>query len=95
MRLRRSAIHWKVVRISAGIALAILGVLGLFLPVLQGILFLVASVFILSVDVPVFRRLRRWLARKFPAVFQRVEDWFKRRRANRRTRAPGAHDRQR
>ena len=95
MRIRRRAIHWKVVRLAAGIALAILGVAGLFLPVLQGILLLVASVLVLSIDVPVFRRLRRNLARRFPAVFQRVEDWLKRRRrAKRRTRTPRADDRQ-
>jgi len=71
MRVRRDGVHWKIIRISLGVALAILGVLGLFPPVLQGILFLVLSLLILSVDVPVFRRLRRWLARRFPAVFKR------------------------
>ena len=67
-------------RITLGVVLAVLGVLGLVLPILKGILFLVASVFVLSIDVPVFRRLRRRLARRYPAVFGRVERWFTRKR---------------
>ena len=90
MRIRKDGIHWRIVRISAGIGLAILGVAGLFLPVLQGILLLVASVFVLSVDVPVFRRLRRWLARRFPMVFKRGKGWLARRR---RTGPRGTGDR--
>ena len=80
MRIRKDGLHWRIVRISLGIALAILGVAGLFLPVLQGILLLVASVLVLSVDVPVFRRLRRWLSRRFPRVFGRGKGWLARRR---------------
>lgn len=61
-------------RIGAGVALLILGVLGMFLPVLQGILFLTLGAWLLSIDVPIFarwkkrfvawrraRRTRRWL----------------------------------
>jgi len=54
---------FKAARIAAGVALVLLGIVGLFLPLLQGILFIVLGLGLLSVDVPAVRRLRERLVR--------------------------------
>lgn len=48
----------KPIRLAAGVGLIVLGFLGLFLPVLQGLLFLAAGGALLATDVPL---VRRWL----------------------------------
>ena len=55
-----------VLRVTLGVLCLILGVLGLFLPILQGILFLVLGIALLAPYVPLFRRWREWLYRRFP-----------------------------
>ncbi len=50
----------KPVRLAVGSGLVVLGVLGLFLPVLQGVLFLAAGSALLATDVPM---VQRWLDR--------------------------------
>jgi len=49
---------WRVGRITAGVALLILGVIGLFLPFLQGILFLIMGLTLLSTESA---RAKSWL----------------------------------
>ncbi len=49
-----------------GVLFLVLGVLGLFLPVLQGILFLVVGVALLADHIPVFARIRNAIYRRFP-----------------------------
>ncbi len=49
-------------RMAVGVALLVLGVLGLFLPVVQGLLFLAVGVAVLSVDVVWLARWRRRFA---------------------------------
>ena len=49
---------WKWGKIAAGIGLLALGVIGLFLPFLQGILFLVMGLSLLSTESP---RAKAWL----------------------------------
>jgi uncharacterized membrane protein YbaN (DUF454 family) len=49
---------WRVGRITAGVALLILGVIGLFLPFLQGILFLIMGLTLLSTES---ERAKAWL----------------------------------
>ena len=53
----------RIVRIVAGVALVILGIVGLVLPLLQGILFIVLGLGLLSVDIQPVRRLRGHVAR--------------------------------
>jgi len=49
-------------RLIVGGLLIVLGLLGLFLPVLQGILFLALGGMVLSQDIPLFARWKgRWL----------------------------------
>jgi len=49
---------WKWGKITAGVGLLVLGVIGLFLPFLQGILFLVMGLSLLSTESP---RAKAWL----------------------------------
>jgi uncharacterized membrane protein YbaN (DUF454 family) len=56
----------KLLRIAVGIIIFILGVLGLFLPALQGILFLCIGVALLAPDWPPVRRLRMLMYKRFP-----------------------------
>ena len=76
----------KTGRILIGIVLIILGFLGLFLPILQGILFLTAGFILLSVDFPPFRKALRYLEKRFPQIRKPIEDgrrWlFKKKRKN-------------
>ena len=51
---------------SLGSIFILLGVLGSFLPILQGWLFFLIGIFILARDVPFFARIAAWLRRRFP-----------------------------
>lgn len=53
----------RVGRIVFGIVFLILGVLGLFLPVLQGVLFLMIGLSLLSKESDHARRLLEWMKR--------------------------------
>jgi len=60
----------RVGRILIGCVLLALGTAGLLLPFLQGVLLIVAGVFVLSRDIPQFRRLRGWIVKRFPRLGQ-------------------------
>ncbi len=65
-RLRRAAgSRWRVLRLAAGFALLALGVVGLFLPVLQGVLLILAGLAVLQRDIPWAGRLIGWVKRRF------------------------------
>ena len=49
---------WRWAKITAGVLLLVLGVIGLFLPFLQGILFLIMGLSLLSSESP---RAKAWL----------------------------------
>ncbi|MCE5251578.1 hypothetical protein LLG96_15315 [bacterium] len=62
----------RFIRYVLGITFLVLGFAGLFLPVLQGILFLIIGLLILA---PESRFIRRLIARcrlKYPAVFRQA-----------------------
>jgi len=63
----------RIVRISLGTILILLGIPGLVLPILQGWLFLALGALLLSVDVPLFDRLVRWIEERVPPVKKPVE----------------------
>ena len=70
---------WKRLLLrSLGWVFILLGILGLFLPILQGILFLLIGVFILSRVSPRVRlwrqRLRRWARRRYPKWTGKIEE---------------------
>lgn len=75
---RRRANHFVLAALGWGFL--VLGVLGLFLPVLQGVLFLLVGVFLLSMVSPRARLLRQQLGARFPTFregFDRAENWIK------------------
>lgn len=57
-RLNPSARFWKITRLVVGWGLIVLGIVGLFLPFLQGIFLIVAGLALLSKDRP---WAKRWL----------------------------------
>jgi len=66
----------------------VLGLVGLVLPVLQGILFLSLGLYILSREYDWARRWMDKLRRRYPKVFARAEYWMARLGINRRPQSP-------
>jgi uncharacterized membrane protein YbaN (DUF454 family) len=65
--------NWKdVLRIVVGLVFLVLGVLGLFLPILQGILFLLVSGFLLAPFSPTIQRILDWARHRYPRLFARA-----------------------
>lgn len=58
------ALLWKIVRISTGVLLILVGFVGLFLPILQGWLMIFAGLALLSTHSPAARRVMRWIKTK-------------------------------
>jgi uncharacterized membrane protein YbaN (DUF454 family) len=63
----------RVASISIGYGFLALGVLGLFLPVLQGVLFLVLGLLILSRHASWAERLLGWLKQRHPRLHRVIE----------------------
>jgi uncharacterized membrane protein YbaN (DUF454 family) len=77
----------RVLRNTAGLLLLLLGVVGLVLPVLQGVLFLVGGLAL--IDLPIKGKAHRWLMRfafyrrinkKHDQLLARWRDWYAKRR---------------
>ena len=54
-----------------------LGILGLFLPFLQGILFILIGLAILSSRSRTIRRFLKYLEDRYPQYYEKVEAWQK------------------
>jgi hypothetical protein len=67
---QKIALYW------VGWVFVVLGVLGLFLPILQGILFLLIGLFLLSAVSPRIRLLRQRLRRRARARYPQWTDRF-------------------
>jgi uncharacterized membrane protein YbaN (DUF454 family) len=67
-KLKRFAIYWT------GWGFIVLGIAGLFLPVLQGILFLLIGLALLSNTSPWAARLLETLKKRFPAVSRKFDE---------------------
>jgi len=61
----------RIARLLAGIVFIVLGIIGLFLPVLQGILFILAGLLLLAPYSYHVRRLLSALKRKYPRVYEK------------------------
>ena len=55
---------WRLLRIIGGFALLGLGIVGLFLPILQGIAFIIAGLLLLAREYHWARSLLNWVRRK-------------------------------
>ena len=83
-RATRTATTWRdVVRIGAGIVMLILGLVGLVLPVLQGVLFLLVAAALLAPYSRSVRRMMAWGRLRFPNAYHRAQS-LKRRLTRRR-----------
>jgi uncharacterized membrane protein YbaN (DUF454 family) len=67
-RLKHAAIH------IIGWSFIALGILGLFLPILQGILFLLVGLFVLSSVSPWAERLLHKLRKRFPKISKSFDE---------------------
>jgi uncharacterized protein YqgC (DUF456 family) len=73
-------IMWAIMRNGLGAILIIVGIPGLVLPILQGWLFIAVGALLLSVDVPFFDRIVRWIEEKVPQLkkpLDRVRNFLK------------------
>ena len=64
---------WRGVKIILGLALLLVGVVGLFLPVLQGFLFLFLALVMLSREIPLLGRYEAMLRDRYPAPWRHAE----------------------
>jgi uncharacterized protein len=65
---------WRGVKITLGLILLPLGVVGLFLPFLQGVLFLLVAVALLSSEIPYVARWRDRVRARFPGPWEKAEE---------------------
>ena len=67
--------RWKrFLILASGWGFVFLGVLGIFLPVLQGILFLAIGFYLLSLESPRARRMMDKLRRRYPKLGATLEE---------------------
>jgi uncharacterized membrane protein YbaN (DUF454 family) len=69
----------RLALIAAGWVLLLLGAVGLFLPILPGILLLIVGLSILSVEYEWARRSMISLRRRFPATDKKLQSFLARR----------------
>jgi uncharacterized membrane protein YbaN (DUF454 family) len=67
----------RTFRYAIGLTFILLGIIGCFLPVLQGILFLIIGIIILSSEVPAAKKLLSIFERKYPWIFKKANDFMK------------------
>ena len=72
---------WRALRIASGFVLLALGIVGLFLPILQGVLMILAGLAVLGKDLPWSR-----------AITDRLAGFVKRRAENRAVRKRGGEE---
>lgn len=63
----------RALKIALAIVLLPLGIVGLFVPVLQGILFLLIALALLSSEVPWMRRYQERIQERYPELWRKVE----------------------
>jgi uncharacterized membrane protein YbaN (DUF454 family) len=62
----------RVLRHVFGWFFIVLGIIGCFLPILQGILFIIVGVSILAPEIPLFHRVMVRLKDRYPEVFEKA-----------------------
>lgn len=65
----------KIGMLIVGWAFVVLGIIGLFLPILQGMLFIIIGLSILSSRSERVRRLLKYLEERYPQHHKKVEIW--------------------
>ena len=64
---------WRMAKVVAGVCLLILGVVGLFLPILQGVLFLFLGLAVLATENRHAREVVETLKRRHPGPWRQAE----------------------
>lgn len=67
----------KTLRYVTGLTFIVLGIIGCFVPILQGILFLIIGIIILSSEVPAAKKLLSIFEKKYPGIFEKAKDFLK------------------
>jgi uncharacterized protein len=67
----------KYYKLVIGYIFIVLGILGLFLPFLQGILFLAIGAMILSKESPIFYNLKEKIKAKYPKFYNSIRSRIK------------------
>ncbi|MFH0808896.1 MAG: PGPGW domain-containing protein [Pseudomonadota bacterium] len=67
----------KLLQLALGWGLLFLGVIGLFLPILQGVLFIMLGLMVLSYHMPWAECALRRLRERFPKVHAAMHEWAK------------------
>jgi len=67
----------KYFRLVIGYFFIFLGILGLFLPILQGLLFLAIGGAILSTESPFFRKIKEKIKTKYPKFYNSIRSRIK------------------
>ncbi len=65
----------KIGMLIVGWSFVVLGIIGLFLPILQGMLFIIVGLSILSSRSERIRRLFKYLEERYPQHHKKVEIW--------------------
>ena len=64
---------WRITKIVAGVSCLVFGVVGLFLPILQGVLFLFVGLALLATENRQARELVEALKRRYPSLWNQAE----------------------
>jgi len=62
----------RIIRYISGITLLVLGVIGLFLPVLQGILMIIVGLLILAPESKLIQKMLGKLREKYPELYEKA-----------------------
>jgi uncharacterized membrane protein YbaN (DUF454 family) len=65
----------RVLELVLGWSLILLGVAGIFLPILQGVLFILVGLYFISRRSPWAARILDRLKARFPGLAERMERW--------------------
>ncbi len=75
---------WRAIKLLLGFTMLVLGIVGLFVPVLQGVLFLIVALTLLGSEIRFVRRIQLQLSRRYPGPWRearkmrkRIESWFR------------------
>ena len=68
----------RVLELALGWGLILLGVAGIFLPILQGVLFILVGLYIISRHSPWAAKAFDRLKARFPKLEKRMERWSRR-----------------
>lgn len=66
-----------IFRLCAGWFFLLLGIIGLVLPILQGVLFIAIGAVLLAPDIPFFQRTLDRIKNRFPKLSEKIERFEK------------------